>query len=53
MPRMKILNAVEQEAFESPPLFTASSAKPILISRWPYATSRRACMHPSISSAFY
>ena len=53
MPRMRILNAVELEAFESPPLFNSVQRKTYF--DFPVALRRLAAsLHtPSISSAFY
>ena len=53
MPRMNILNAVEQEAFESAPVFNSFQRKQYF--DFPQESSRppRTCIRPPISFAFF
>jgi len=53
MPRMNILNTVEQEAFESAPVFNSFQRKHYF--DFPKQSSRppRTCVRPLISFAFY
>ena len=53
MPRMDILNAVEREAFDSPPVFNSSNASSILTSPPNYADSSLACAVRPTGLAFY
>ena len=52
MPRMNILNSLEQEAFESAPVFNSFQRKQYFDFPRPSSRPPRACARPPISSAF-